>query len=125
MHVLHDLRARFSFLTFVPVLGLQALFDLPGRIQVLSMPRGADPSGTTERLYVLDIHNGCVRSLPLGLSPARRLRHHLGIVDSSSPHASTSFLDHLSRINRRHSTPTRAVGYALLRAHADRVLFVR
>ena len=40
----------------------QALFNLPSRVQVVTVDGH-------ERLFVLDSHNGCVRSLPLGLAP--------------------------------------------------------
>lgn len=45
-------------------LASEALFNLPARAQAVAMPHGG------ERLFVLDNHNGCVRSFPLGLDPA-------------------------------------------------------
>ena len=47
-------------------LASEALFNLPARLQAVTMP-----DGVSERLFVLDIHNGCVRSLPLGVAPGR------------------------------------------------------
>ena len=41
----------------------QALFNLPSRVQAVTMADGS------ERLFVLDDHNGCVRSLPLHVAP--------------------------------------------------------
>jgi hypothetical protein len=40
-------------------LASQSLFNLPARVQVVK-----------KRLFVLDNHNGCIRSFPVGVSPA-------------------------------------------------------
>jgi hypothetical protein len=49
-------------------LASEALFNLPARVQAVALP--TNNSASRERLFVLDNHNGCIRSFPLGLSPA-------------------------------------------------------
>ena len=61
----------------------QALFNLPARLQAV-----ADPGGG-ERLYIFDIHNGCVRSLPLGVAAAAT------VVRSETPCGAGSTLAHV------------------------------
>ena len=63
----------------------EALFNMPARLQVV-----ADPASSGgERLYVFDLHNGCVRSLPLGVAAAAT------VVRSETPCGAASTLAHV------------------------------
>jgi hypothetical protein len=54
-------------------LASEALFNLPARVQAVTMHAGDSKTASIERLFVLDNHNGCIRSFPLGLPPAETI----------------------------------------------------